>query len=592
MKLSDYVAFFFAELGVRHAFVVTGGASLHLIHSIHNTENIDYVCCHHEQSAAMSADAYARVTNHIGLAIATSGPGATNLITGICGCFYDSVPAVFITGQVSTFRLSGASGVRQTGFQETPITEMCRPVTKYVTQILNPRDIKRELQKAIFIAKSVRPGPVLIDIPDDIQRTDIEPEELEGYSYEAESSTLSPQKIELVEDIINQLKLSKRPVIVAGWGLHLAKCEVLFLELVNKLGVPVVLTWGASDILPDSHSLKVGTFGTHGNRYANFTIQNSDFVLVLGSRLDTKSTGTPVNTFARQAWKAVVDIDQYELDKFEKNKLKIDCLIQHDAKGIIDHLLSFSLTTDFSLWLDVIRSWKTKYSYEAEKYTKGIFVDPYQFVDVLSKKIQNKANIFVDTGSAIAWMMQAFKPGSGHRVWHDFNNTAMGWAVPASIASAFAENDVPVYCIVGDGSLMMNIQELATIVKHNLNIKVICFDNNGYSMIQQTQDQWLDSQYIASSETGGLGMPNLLSVAKSFGMNGCDLSENSEIETTLVKIDQNNGPYFCRVKIDQRCRVVPQVKFGRPNEDSEPLLPRDTFFNEMIIPILDVSKGM
>lgn len=591
MKLSDYVASFFSDYGVRHAFVVTGGASLHLIHSIHNTQNIQHVCCHHEQSAAMSADAYARVTNDIGLAIATSGPGATNLITGICGCFYDSVPTVFITGQVSTFRMSGDSGVRQTGFQETPITEMCRPVTKYVTQIINPNDIKKELQKAVFIAKSGRPGPVLVDIPDNIQRVDINPEDLEGYSHEVVNSSLSPKKMESVQAIITKLKLSKRPVIVAGWGLHLAKCEALFVELVNKLGVPVVLTWGASDILPDNHCLKVGTFGTHGSRYANFTIQNSDFVLALGSRLDTKATGTPVNTFARQAWKAVVDIDEYELAKFEKNNLKIDCLIQHDAKDIIDHLLSHSLTTDFTEWLEVIRVWKRKYSSDAEQYPKGDYVDPYKFVDIFSKKLQNKANIVVDTGSAVAWMMQAFKPRIGHRVWHDFNNTAMGWAVPAAIASAFAADDVPVYCIVGDGSLMMNIQELATIVTHNLNIKIICFDNNGYSMIQQTQDQWLGSEYVASSETGGLGFPNLLDVAKSFGMSGSELLENAKIESALVKINEKKGPYFCRVKVDQRCRVVPQVKFGRPNEDSEPLLPRASFFNEMIIPILDVSKG-
>ncbi|WP_197473170.1 thiamine pyrophosphate-dependent enzyme, partial [Oleiphilus sp. HI0123] len=200
-------------------------------------------------------------------------------------------------------------------------------------------------------------------------------------------------------------------------------------------------------------------FGTHGSRYANFTIQNADFVLALGTRLDTKATGTPVNTFARQAWKAVVDIDKNELEKFERNDLKIDCLIQHDAKEVIDHLLSYNVETGFSAWLEVIHGWKTTYSYKAETYPKGEFVDPYQFVDMFSKRIQNKAHIFVDTGSAIAWMMQAFKPNAGHRVWHDFNNTAMGWAVPAAIASAFAADDVPVYCVVGDGSLMMNIQE-------------------------------------------------------------------------------------------------------------------------------------
>lgn len=592
MKLSDYVASFFADYGVRHAFVVTGGASLHLIHSIHNTDNIEHICCHHEQSAAMSADAYARVTNNLGLAIATSGPGATNLITGICGCFYDSVPTVFITGQVSTFRLSGDSGVRQTGFQETPITEICRPITKYVTQISNPNDIKRELQKAVFIAKSGRPGPVLIDIPDNLQRSEIDPKNLAAYEYDELGCTLPKNKIDPLQLILDKLNTSKRPVIVAGWGLHLAKCETLFVELINKLGVPVVLTWGASDILPESHPLRVGTFGTHGSRYANFTVQNSDFVLALGSRLDTKATGSPPNTFARQAWKAVVDIDQSELDKFARIGLEIDCLIKSDVKAIVTSLLAYSINIDISEWLNTIDLWKKKYSHDKEKHITGDFVDPYLFVDSLSKTMKSKTNFLVDTGSAIAWMMQVFRSDLNHRIWHDFNNTAMGWAVPASIASAFAEEDVPVYCIVGDGSLMMNIQELATIAKHNLNIKIICLDNNGYSMIQQTQDQWLDSEYIASSEEGGLGFPNLFEVAKSFGIDGCELVDNAEIENTLLKIGQQDGPYFCRVEIDQNCRIAPQVKFGRPNEDPEPLLPRDEFFGEMLIPALDVSGSI
>ena len=434
MKVSDYIASFFASKGVRHAFVVSGGASLHLIHGIDKTHDIDYICCHHEQSAAMAADAYSRITRQIGLAISSSGPGATNLITGICGCYYDSVPAYFITGQVSTFRMSSNPHVRQIGFQETPIVEMVKHITNYAVQISDPNSIRYELEKGFYMASSLRPGPVLIDVPDNIQRMEIDPNSLLGFEQfppihfksclESSWTTLH-----------DKLKFSERPIIIAGWGVHLSKSETLFLEFIDKLCIPVALTWAACDLLPHNHMLRIGTFGTHGSRYANFAVQNADLVLAIGTRLDTKATGSPPKTFAREAWISIVDISMDEMRKFEEHGLRVDLAIHSDANLFLQHCLrSFIEPVKCAAWVMQISLWKDKYSVHNEIRQTGVLVDPYFFLAQLSHLISTSAQVWSDTGSTIAWLMQAYEPVGKQRLWHDFNNTAMGWALPASIA--------------------------------------------------------------------------------------------------------------------------------------------------------------
>jgi acetolactate synthase-1/2/3 large subunit len=583
MKLSDYVAFFFASIGIKHAFVVSGGASLHLIHGVEKTEGITYVCCHHEQAAAMAADGYYRVTGRPGLAITSSGPGATNLLTGICGCYYDSIPAFFITGQVVTFRMSLDKNVRQVGFQETPIVEITRPITKYSVQINDPNQIKYELQKAYFLATNGRPGPVLIDIPDDIQRMEVDIEMIPQYLHNNQEAPSLDDLSNICTEILSRLAKSKRPILIAGWGVYLAGCKKQFITLVDKLNIPVALTWGASDLLPADHPLRIGTFGTHGTRFANFAVQNADFILSIGSRLDTKATGSPPNTFARGAWRAVNDISLAELNKFSDYGLDINCLIHANASDLISVLIPRAHNASCQAWKACIEEWKKKYTVIKEQRFSGSLVDPYIFFDLLCDYIPDKVNIFSDTGSTIAWLMQAFRPREHHRVWHDYNNTAMGWALPASIAAALADPSTSTFCIVGDGSFMMNLQELQTLITQGLNIKIICLNNNGYSMIQQTQDQWLDSKYIASSPNGGVGIPNFCAVCEAFGIQASRVSSNQELPDKLKWLASSNNPSFLLVNIDSLCRVTPQVKFGRPNEDPEPLLDRSIFYNEMII---------
>jgi acetolactate synthase-1/2/3 large subunit len=585
IKISDYVVDYFARIGIKHAFVVSGGASLHLIHSIEKTKGITYICCHHEQAAGMAADAYYRVAGIPGLAITSSGPGATNLLTAICGCFYDSIPAFFITGQVATFRMASERGVRQFGFQETPIVEMTSPVTKYSVQIRDPNSIVYELQKAHYIATSGRPGPVLIDIPDNIQRMSIDVKKAPEFARTEkiyDELTNSDLKVICIR-ILEKLAKSKRPIMIAGWGIHLSGCEQRFVKLIEYLKVPIALTWGASDLLPAEHDLRVGTFGTHGNRYANFAVQNADFILSVGARLDTKATGSPASTFAREAWLAVNDISRPELRKFKNIGLEIDCLIHANASDLVDMLLELAEPTACKDWLARIEDWKEKFKATREERYIGNKVDPYLLFDIMADYLPETANIFADTGSTIAWLMQAFRPRKNHRIWHDFNNTAMGWALPASISGALSQPWNTTICIVGDGSLMMNIQELQTMVTHDLRVKIICLYNQGYSMIRQTQDQWLESEYIASAPLGGLEIPDLCEISRSFGIQTARVDTNEALPNGLKWLAENPCACFLQIDVDPLCRVTPQVKYGRPNEDQEPLLERSIFKREMLI---------
>lgn len=508
IKLSEFIAQYLVDIGVDAVFAVSGGASLHLIHAIGDNPEIKYITPHHEQAAAMAADGYARTKkNTLGVAIATSGPGATNLITGMCCSYYDSVPVLFLTGQVSTFRMAGKTGVRQIGFQETPIVEICQSITKYAVTISDPQKILFELQKAVYIAKSGRPGPVLIDIPDNLQRTIIDTKNLVEFETPKSDNGNEKLKGRITQSILELIASAQKPVIVGGWGLHLSGEEKRFLEFAEALNIPIALTWGGADLVSYQHPLYAGTFGSHGMRSANFTIQNADLIISLGSRLDTKSTGTPVNSFSKGSKKIIVDIDNFELMKFEKFGLSVDLLVNDDLRNFFNYFNFQELKKfrkDYSGWNRSIQIWKSK-SDEFDGKFRGLIpgLNPYSFIEKLSLSIKDDARIFVDTGCSIAWMMQAGKFNGQSRIFHDFNNTAMGWALPAAIGSYFANSEGQIVCVVGDGSLMMTLYELATLKHHKIPIQIYVLNNSGYSMIKQTQDQWMDSKYYASSQEGG-----------------------------------------------------------------------------------------
>ena len=422
-------------------FAVSGGASLHLIHSAADTQGLTFVCPQHEQAGAMAADAYARVTGNLGAAIATSGPGATNLLTGVCCAYYDSVPVLFITGQVSTFRMKGDSGVRQVGFQETDTVDVFRPVTKYAVRVDGPERIRYELEKACHLARSGRPGPVLVDIPDNVQRANIDPASLEAY-VPPPAADDSARLREAVRQCLGMIEVARRPVVVLGWGVRLAGAAELARTVVEKLGLPVAPTWAVADLLPADHPLLIGTFGTHGTRHANFAVQNADLILAVGSRLDTKATGSPPATFARGARKVVVDVDPFELSKFGRYGLAVDLPIQADAAAFFraldlaagfhqkpadsdnQQVANLSPRVD---WLRRIADWKRRYPLCPEAFQRERDVNPYVFVKTLARHCAEGELFFLDTGCALAWMMQGFEFKRGQRAFHDWNNTAMGW---------------------------------------------------------------------------------------------------------------------------------------------------------------------
>ncbi len=591
MKLSDYVAEFITKLGIRHVFAISGGASLHLIHSLADAEGTSFVCPLHEQAGAMAADGYARVTNRLAAAVGTSGPGATNLLTGVCCAYYDSVPVLFLTGQVSTFRMKRNTGVRQIGFQETETIDIFRSVTKYAVQIEQPEQIRYELEKACHLALTGRPGPVLIDIPDNIQRAQIDPETLVGFvpALEAKYTELADQLKKCKAMALE----AKRPVMVCGWGVRLADAAAEVTRLAEVLGFPIAPTWAVADLLPADHPLRIGTFGTHGTRFGNFAVQNADLLLSIGCRIDTKATGSPPSTFAREAKKIVVDIDLAELAKLKTLGIPADLLVCGDAREFVNGFLS--ILDDYEMpdrrgWLNQITDWKRKYPACQPSYLEEERLNPYAVVKTLSELSRPDEQIFVDTGCTIAWVMQGFEPKKGQRIYHDCNNTAMGWALPAAIGASLALDGRQILCFTGDGSLNMNIQELATVIRHRLPIKIVLLNNRGHGMIQQTQDQWLESNYFASSVDGGLPDPDYSAIARAYGFPVKEVSETRHLRAALVEALETPGPYFVHLDIDPQHRVIPQVRFGRPNEDPEPLLPRHEFFANMIVTPLEASR--
>ena len=537
----------------------------------------------------MGADGYARVKGDIGVAIATSGPGATNLLTGICCSYYDSVPVLYLTGQVSTFRSVGDTGVRQIGFQETPIVDICRPVTKYAVSISDPSRIRYELEKSVAMMRAGRQGPAVVDIPDNLQRVLIEEDQLEPFEGldrgEIRFAFDEPARIELLKAVAR----AKRPVVIAGWGVHLAKVEESFLEFVESLNLPVALTWGAADLMPENHPLNLGRFGTHGMRHTNFAVQNADMILSLGSRLDTKATGSPVNTFAPFAYKVMVDIDANELAKFERFDLRLDLILQTDLREFFQHFTPQDLLTaryPTSDWFSQNDRWKTVFTEFDSKARAELAsgVDPYFLLSELSASCPADTLVLVDTGCSIAWAMQAWRFKLGQRMFHDFNNTAMGWALPAAVGAWFASGGTqPLICVVGDGSFMMSVQELATVMHHSIPVKIILVNNSGYAMIRQTQDQWLDSNYVASSNQGGLSFPRFSTLSEAFGLEYVLVDADCNLREKLEDVLAHPGAVLCEVVIPEEARVIPQVKFGRPNEDMEPLMPRRMFAELMCL---------
>lgn len=589
MKLSDYVAEFLAEKGIDKVFVLTGGCILHCIDSIAKTKGIDYVPVQNEQAGAMAADGYARVSGKLGVAMATSGPGATNLLTGVCCSYYDSIPVMMITGQVPTSQLKRDSLSRQIGFQETDVVSIFKPVTKYAVLIDDPETIRYELEKAYHIAFDGRPGPVLLDICDDIQRAEIDPEKLLGYEQNLCDKPIESE--DSLDLLISLIESAKRPVFIVGGAVRLANIEDKVKDFLNRVRMPYTMTWGAMDTISQDSEFYVGGFGVTSGRPGNFAVQNADLLIAFGTRLDTHEAGTNLKNFGRSAKKVIIDIDKSELDKYKKMGLDADLLINDDVRNVINYLLrnvSFQWS-DSENWLGHVAKWKSNYPICLPEYhLQEKHVNPYIFMDVLSDLTKQDAVIVTDCGSNLIWTMQGFKVKEGQRLISAFNHSPMGYSLPAVIGTYFASPDRDNICIIGDGGMQINIQELATIEKCDINVKIFIVNNHGHGIIQGTQDNWLQSRHHASNPIeGGLPDPDFIKISQAYGIPTYEIIEQTNLEDELGKIMHLKGPVVCVVHMQSGAQIAPKLLYGRPIEDPDPLLPREEFRQNMIIPPLN-----
>jgi acetolactate synthase-1/2/3 large subunit len=573
IKVSDYIAKFIAESGITHVFGVTGGAALHLIHAIFDNSSLTFVSCHDERSAAMAADGYARASNTIGVVVSTSGPGATNLITGIAGAYFDSIPLIVISGQVSTFRLKGSSKIRQRGFQETPIIEMVAPITKYQHQVTNKDQVPEILNLAKELALEGRRGPVWIDIPDNIQRQYISLPFASTQKTNKNNVDVNPATE--ISKMLNKLSSASRPLIIVGFGVHLSKAEQLFNQVALRINIPIVATWGAASLVNEVNENYLGTFGTHGTRHANRAVHESDFILSIGARLDLKSTGTPPSDFAPLADKFVVDIDSAEIEKLRIYEVKNVNSFVLDAKHfltMVDAELKGIKLQSISVWREYLAKIKAIYSEHDKKLRADASlekINPYEFFETLYESISSPSALVFDTGCTIAWGMQTLIRNNNIRIFHDFNNTAMGWSVPATVGIQMAGFD-NIICLVGDGSIMFALNELVNLNKYGKNVKVFLFNNGGYGMIKQTQDQWLGGKHYAAGDNEGLHFPNFSLIAASIGMKYqlIDSAEKSKVD--LVGVINSVGNIFCELEIESSNNVIPIVKAGSINIYMDP----------------------
>lgn len=588
MKLSDYLAQFLVKENIKHVFQIIGGASVHMVHSIAARGDIEYICVQHEQAGAMAAESYSRVTKNLGCAMATSGPGMTNLITGIACAYFDSIPALYLTGQVNTNELKGNRKVRQIGFQETDIVEMVKPITKFSVQITNPEDIRYYLEKAVYIAKSGRGGPVLLDIPMNVQRAEINERKIRKFNpKEIKIDVDNTKTVRLsLQKAIEALKKAERPVIIAGGAIRYADQCKLFEILVNLIKAPVVSTWSGIDVLYHNHPLYIGQIGVYGLRGANFTVQNSDYVLAIGTRLDTRITGGKPETFARKAVKIVVDTDRAEL--FKGRGFTPDIAICADVKEFLSQVTSEvrkNILPRYTEWLNKTKGWKNKYPVVLEEWRREKnYVNPYFFMEVLSKYLKSDAIVITDCGGNLTWTIQAFHVKKGQRLFSAMGNSPMAYSFPASIGASFALGKKEIICIIGDGGFQMNIQELQTLKYYNLPIKIFVLNSRSYAIIKQFQEENFNGNFIATQPETGYSVPDFVKVVNSYGIKASQIKTHGQLQSKIRSVLNFKGPIVCDVWVPSNAKLIPKVSFGNPIEDLSPLLPREEFYQNMIIP--------
>jgi len=595
VKLSDYVLEFVAQQGVKQVFMLPGGGAMHLNESLGQREDIEYVCNLHEQAAAIATEAYAKVTNELGVLMVTTGPGGTNAVTGVASAWLDSMPCLVLSGQVKRADLKRDSGVRILGVQEIDIVSIVSSITKYAVTVEDPATIRYHLEKAVHLANAGRRGPVWIDIPLDVQAAQIDPDELPG--FEPATPQQDGELPAQVSQLIEMLRSSERPVIVAGTGIRSAGAVDDFRRAIESLNAPVLTTWLGIDLLPDDHPLFAGRPGSIAPRGANFTLQNADLMLVVGARLDMALTGYAHDKLARGAVKAIVDIDEAEIRKM---KTTIHLPIVADAGASLRELnrqMSDLPPFRFDPWVQRSQAWKERYPIVQQEYRQvADGVSTYCFSEALSAELEPGDVVASgSSGSAVELFLLTFQAKEGQRVLHSRGLGAMGFGLPASIGACLGAGRRRTICVDGDGSFQMNAQELETIRRLALPIKVFVINNQGYASIRSSQANYFQ-HLVAADETSGLSLPDVKRLAEAYGISVASITNQRDLRAQICDVLGTPGPVVCEVLAPLQEERAPRISssqrpdgsmVSKPLEDLWPFLDRDEFQANMIIPALD-----
>jgi len=601
VKVSDYIAQLVVELGIEHNFTIPGGGAMHLNVSFGHQPGLKCVYVQHEQAASMAAEGYYRMSNKLPLVCCTTGPGGTNLLTGVLGAWLDSIPMLVISGQVkySVTAMSTRMPVRIYGDQEFDITKSVAPMTKYAVMVTEPRTIKYHIKRAIFLATTGRPGPVWLDIPLNVQWGYVDTDELIDYDPEEDANTLPRKTSNMTLDlIIEKLKKAKRPVLYTGVEIRTNGAYNAFLKLIEKLNIPIVTSFDGIDLVPENHPLYVGRAGDIATRFGNWAVQNSDFLLVIGSRLGIRQVSYATETWAREAFVTMVYPDPLEITRYN---IHVELPVRADLKEFMESLsarLSEPLPVNKE-WLDICMNWREKYPVVTDKhYNQEGLANSYAFMNEFSKVAKAGIPMVSGNGSAAVVAGSALLLKEGQRWIYNTGCASMGYDLPAAIGACFANGKKETYCITGDGSIQMNLQELQTIVFHKLPIKIFIINNSGYHSMRLTQRGLFKefSTVGVGPESGDLSFPEMSRIAEAYRIPYMSAKSNAEIPEKLKEFVEKDGCAMFEVFVDTAQAFEPKPSamkradgslFSPPLEDLAPFLPKEELERIMIIPTID-----
>ncbi|MBI3520073.1 MAG: thiamine pyrophosphate-binding protein [Bacteroidetes bacterium] len=595
IKVSDFVATYLKNNGVEHVFMVTGGGAMHLNDSL--GRELKYICNHHEQACAIAAEGYARTVNKLAVVNVTTGPGGLNALNGVMGQWTDSVPVLYLSGQVkfetTIHSCPEVKGLRQLGDQEVDIIKIVSPITKMAHMITDANDVKYYLQKAIHEATTGRPGPVWLDFPMNIQGALVDETTLREFKAPNIPSSIKTNLTDQIKLISEKLKTAKRPVILAGHGVRISGALKEFYTLLATCDIPVVTTFNGIDIIDEEHKNYIGRFGTLGNRAGNFTVQNADVLITIGTRNNIRQVSYNWEFFAREAYKIVVDVDEAEL---KKPTLKPDLPVCSDAKTFILELINVLgdlLKDKHTEWLKWAKERKVKYpSVLPEYHQVKDGVHPYVFMELLGKQLPKNSVCVTADGTACVAPFQAMPIHNHTRIFWNSGCASMGYDLPAAIGACVANDFKDIICLAGDGSLQMNIQELQTVIHHQMPIKLIYLNNDGYVSIKQTQDGFFAGHRVGSDPKSGVSFPDILKLGAAYGFKTHRIHSHNNLTNEIDFVLNQKGPIICEVMLTNDYKFFPKVaskklEDGRmisaPLEDLAPFMDREEFRSNLFI---------